>query len=77
MSISVSEERLQLLLPRDLKQQLATAAGWAGVSAGAYVRRLLEGDLTPGKGGARSVFPSGEAPIQTRRTGPIDHDRIE
>lgn len=77
--MAVSEERFQLLLPRQLKRALARQAKQLGVSIGAYVRRLIEMDLRLGEGGPPKVdFPFGKNPIHSGRTrGSVDHDRLE
>ena len=75
--MAVSEERLQLLLPRQLKRRVERQATRLGVSIGEYVRRLLETDLRENKGGRpRLEFPFGKNPIHTGRTrGSVEHDR--
>lgn len=75
----VSEDRLQILVPRRLKESLRAAARSAGVSVGEYVRRLIEAEMRGAKRkGAAIHFPFGERPIRTgRRTGSVDHDRPE
>ena len=77
--MAVSEERLQFLLPRQLKRRVERQAKRLGVSIGEYVRRLLETDLREKKDGqARLEFPFGKNPIHTGRTrGSVEHDRIE
>jgi len=75
----ISEERLQVLLPRQLKQSLKLAARREGVSAGEYVRKLIDADLRRKEGKSQAVrFPFGEDPIRTgRRRGSVDHDRVK
>jgi hypothetical protein len=75
-TMGISEERLHVLVPLDLKSSLKEAARKKGVSVGEYVRRLIDVDLR--RGGKRRVsFPFGENPIRTgRRRGSVDHDRI-
>ena len=76
--MAVSEERLQLLVPRALKRRLMHAARRAGVSVGEYVRRLIEADSRRLSNERPEVFPFGERPLRTERTrGSIDHDRPE
>ena len=73
-----SEERLQLLLPRELKQRLQRQAKRLGVSVGEYVRRLIELDLRRNDGERQVDFPFGKNPIRTGRTrGSVEHDRPE
>lgn len=74
----ISEERLQFLLPKQLKQDLQKHAKRLGVSIGEYVRRLIETDLR-GNDEERTIdFPFGENPIRTGRTrGSVEHDRPE
>ncbi len=76
--MAISEERLQLLLPKRLKQELQRQAKRLGVSIGAYVRRLIESDLRKNGDEQRVDFPFGENPIRTGRTrGSVEHDRPE
>jgi hypothetical protein len=74
----VSEERLQVLLPRRLKTLLQRAARERGLTVAEYVRRLISADLGDGEGGDGGTdFPFGENPIHTGRTsGSTDHDRL-
>ena len=74
----ISEERLQVLLPKRLKESLKLAARKVGFSVGEYVRRLIDADLRTKKSTDHVVsFPFGENPIRTgRRRGSVDHDRI-
>ena len=76
----ISEERLQVLLPRRLKDALKLAARREGVSAGEYVRKLIDADLRRRREGKSQAvrFPFGEDPIRTgRRRGSVDHDRVK
>ncbi len=75
----ISEERLQLLLPRRLKRSAKERAQRLGLSIGEYVRRLIESDLEQTGRGAPAVdFPFGGQPISTGRThGSVEHDRPE
>ncbi len=77
--MAVSEERLQLLLPRRLKQAIKRQANRLGVSIGEYVRQLIEADLRSGDAEHPAVdFPFGKNPIHTGRTrGSVEHDRPE
>jgi hypothetical protein len=75
----LSEDRLQVLVPRRLKESLRAAARNAGLSIGEYVRRLIEADLRgTRRTGGTIHFPFGEQPIRSgRTTGSVDHDRPE
>ncbi|GMR24142.1 MAG: hypothetical protein BMS9Abin37_2648 [Acidobacteriota bacterium] len=76
--MAISEERLQLLLPKQLKRNLQKRAKQLGVSIGEYVRRLIETDLRRNDGERTIDFPFGEDPIRTGRTrGSVEHDRPE
>ncbi len=76
--MAISEERLQLLLPKQLKQDLQKHAKRLGVSIGEYVRRLIETDLRENDEARTIDFPFGENPIRTGRTrGSVEHDRPE
>lgn len=76
--MAISEERLQLLLPKQLKRNLQKRAKQLGVSIGEYVRRLIETDLRRNDGERTIDFPFGEDPIRTGRTrGFVEHDRPE
>jgi hypothetical protein len=76
--MAISEERLQILLPRRLKQELQRQAKRLGVSIGEYVRRLIEMDLRSGDAQRQVDFPFGKNPIRTGRTrGSVEHDRPE
>jgi len=77
--MAISEERLQLLVPRKLKERVERHAKKLGVSIGEYVRRLIEADLREQKGGSSKIdFPFGKNPIHTgRRRGSTEHDRPE
>ena len=76
--MAISEERLQLLLPRQLKRELQREAKRLGVSLGEYVRRLVEKELRKNSGGQTVEFPFGTNPIHTgRKRGSVDHDRPE
>ena len=74
--MAIAEERLQVLVPRKLKQRLADEARRCGLSVGELVRRTLESRV-PGKdGGDVASFSFGEAPIRSgRRRGSVEHDR--
>ena len=75
--MAVSEERLQILLSREMKKGLRESARRKGVSVAEYIRRLIEEDRE-GRGEVPAAFPFGERPIQTGRTlGSVDHDRPE
>jgi len=74
--VPVSEDKLQVLLPRKLKRSLVEAARRRGVSTGEYVRRLIDADLHHTVKAPVARFPFGEAPVRTgRRKGSVDHDR--
>ena len=74
--MAISEERLQILMPRTLKETLQEAARREGVSVAEYIRRLIEADLARTKDLPSSPFPFGEHPVRTgRKRGSIDHDR--
>ncbi len=75
----ISEERLQLLLPRHLKASLKRQAKRLRLSVGEYVRRLIESDLRNSDRAQPAIrFPFGETPIRSgRKHGSIDHDRPE
>ena len=75
--MAISEERLQLLLPRRLKNALREQARTRGTTIGAYVRELIEADLRAVKNKSPHVeFPFGKTPLHTGRThGSVDHDR--
>lgn len=76
--MAISEKRLQLLLPAQLKRKLQREAKRLGVSIGEYVRRLIEKELRQQGDGNAVDFPFGENPISTGRTrGSVDHDRPE
>lgn len=77
--MSISEDRLHLLLPSQLKRAVSDRAERMGVSVGEYVRRLIRADLSDAHGGVPPVdFPFGKNPIQTGRSdGSIEHDRPE
>lgn len=76
--MAISEERLQLRLPKQLKQKLRRQAKRAGVSVGEYVRRLIEMDHRRNDGEREVDFPFGKNPIRTGRTrGSVEHDRSE
>ena len=76
--MAISEERLQLLLPEELKRQVQKQAKRLGVSIGEYVRRLIEMDLRGNDEDRKVDFPFGKNPIRTGRTrGSVDHDRPE
>lgn len=79
MSMPISEERLQMLLPTELKDAARGRAEKLGISLGEYVRTLIETDLRDRAGGDVTVhFPFGHAPIRSgRRHGSEDHDRPE
>lgn len=76
--MAISEDRLQLLLPRRLKRAVQERARHLGLSVGAHIRSLIETDL---EGSARSgeviSFPFGDQPLRTgRKHGSVDHDRM-
>lgn len=74
--MAISEERLQILMPRTLKETLQDTARKEGVSVAEYIRRLIEADLARTKDASSSPFPFGEHPIHTgRKQGSVDHDR--
>ena len=76
MLMAISEERLQILLPRQLKRDVERRSRRAGVSLGEYVRRLIEADLQ--RSDTALAFPFGVRPIKTgRRHGSVDHNRPE
>jgi len=77
--MSISEDRLHLLLPSQLKRAVSDRAERMGVSVGEYVRRLIRADLSDADGGVPPVhFPFGKNPIETGRTeGSLQHDRPE
>ena len=77
--MSISEDRLHLLLPRRLKRAARDRARGRSLSVGEYVRRLIKADLDGLEGMLPVVdFPFGKNPIQTGRTdGSIEHDRPE
>jgi hypothetical protein len=76
MLMAISEERLQILVPRRLKRDVERRSRRAGLSLGEYVRRLIEADLN--RADATLAFPFGVRPIRTgRRHGSVDHDRPE
>ena len=77
-SMAISEERLQLLLPEELKRQVQKQAKRLGVSVGEYIRRLIEMDLRGADEKRKVDFPFGKNPIRTgRNRGSVDHDRPE
>lgn len=75
----ISEDRLQMLMPSQMKESAKDRARHLGLSLGEYVRRLIEADLrgaVPGDAGVR--FPFGDSPVATGRThGSVDHDKID
>ena len=74
--IPVAEERLQVLVPRQLKQRLAEEARRSGLSVGEFVRRTLEARLEHERPGSFAEFSFGENPIHSgRRRGSVEHDR--
>jgi hypothetical protein len=75
--MAISEERLQLLLPKKLKVSLQEKARRMGISIGEYVRRAVEKGLNESPPGHSGVsFPFGQTPIHTgRRHGSTDHNR--
>jgi hypothetical protein len=75
--MAISEERLQILLPKSLKDFLKAAATRKGISVGEYIRRLLEAARRDSAEDNVS-FPFGANPIRTgRKRGSVDHDRPE
>ena len=76
--MAISEDRLQLLLPTQLKRELRREAKRLGVSIGEYVRRLIERELGKKSEEQPVAFPFGTNPIRTgRKHGSVDHDRPE
>ena len=76
--MAISEDRLQLLLPKRLKRDAQERARHLELSVGEYIRRLIEVDLNEaGQGRTRVNFPFGDRPLHTGRTrGSVDHDRM-
>jgi hypothetical protein len=76
-SMSISEERLQLLLSRELKRAAQQRSRRLGLSVGEYVRQLLERDINAHREAPpHDPFPFGETAIRTGRThGSVGHDR--
>ena len=76
--MAISEERLQLLLPKRLKRAVQKRARDLGLSVGEHVRRLIEEDLDGSTRMGEAVsFPFGDRPLRTGRTrGSVDHDRM-
>lgn len=75
--MAISEKRLQILMPRTLKETLLDAARRKGLSVAEYIRRLIEADLGRTRKASSSPFPFGEHPVRTgRKRGSIDHDRM-
>jgi len=76
--MAISEERLQLLLPRRLKRAVQERARNLGLSVGEHIRRLIETDLDEAVQRRAGVnLPFGDQPIHTGRTrGSLDHDRM-
>jgi len=76
--MAISEERLQLLLPKRLKRAVQERARHLGLSVGEHIRRLIEADLDEaGQRRTGVVLPFGDRPIHTGRTqGSVDHDRM-
>lgn len=75
--MAISEERLQLLLPKQQKVAVQKRARDLGLSVGEYLRRLVETDLQQAEPTVFR-FPFGENPIHTgRERGSIEHDRPE
>jgi len=66
----VSEDRLQILLPRQLKRAVEQKAKRLGVSIGAYVRRFIEVDLgNSGRGRPKGISVSARirfAPVEPK-----------
>ena len=76
--MAISEERLQILIPKRMKQTLRHRADELGVSVGEYVRRLIEADQQRPDAEQQVDFPFGRNPIHTgRKRGSVDHDRSE
>lgn len=75
--MATSEERLQLLLSRQLKATAKRRAEGLGVSVGQYVRKLIEDDVRAVRErGVGLSFPFGDRPIKSGRTrGSVEHDR--
>jgi hypothetical protein len=63
----ISEERLHLLLPKELKAAVRVAAHRQGLSIGEYLRRLIEVDLKRLPPPEEPEFPFGQKPIHTGR----------
>ena len=76
--MSISEDRLQLLLSHALKRAAQEKSRRLGLSVGEYVRQLLEKDINADRETPpHNPFPFGEAPIRTGRThGSVEHDRV-
>jgi hypothetical protein len=75
--MSMSEEAIQVAVPRSLGRPLRELARKNGVGVGEYIRRLIEADLArAAKGGPSPSFPFGDDAIRTgRQHGSVDHDR--
>jgi hypothetical protein len=73
----ISEERIQLLVPRRMKNEINKQARRLGLSVGEYLRRVVAADLRKNADGSAGVdFPFGETPLRTgRKRGSVDHDR--
>ncbi len=76
MLMSISEERLQILLPRGLKEAARERAQKLGISLGEYVRALLDADLEDhAKRDVSVFFPFGYEPVRGGRPhGSENHD---
>ena len=75
----ISEERIQLLVPRQMKKDINRQARRLGLSVGEYLRRVVAADLRMNAEGSDVVpFPFGETPIRSgRKRGSVDHDRLK
>ena len=74
--MSTAEERLQVLVPRKLKQRLTDEARRRGLSVGELVRRTLESRVPGESREDVAAFNFGETPIRSgRRRGSVEHDR--
>jgi hypothetical protein len=76
--MATCDERLQVLLPKRLKESALVAAKTKGLSVGEYVRQLIDADLRRHATRTKEpVFPFGDTPIRSgRKKGSIDHDRV-
>jgi hypothetical protein len=66
----ISEERIQLLVPRRMKKEISRQARRLGLSVGEYLRRLVAADLRKNADGSAAVdFPFGETPYAPGESG--------